>query len=411
MLSLHHNEILKGMFTDATEGIIVSDAKGRIVMANPKALQMFGYSDSEFLTLGIEDLVPQSFKHQHHEHRAHYYDNPTPRSMGVGRDLAAVKKDGNEFPIEISLSYVKSLEQTLIVSFVIDITERKRKDNELRQANELLKKTSFELSKLNQELEQKVQERTLELADMIQKLTESKKEVDTALEKEKALNLLKSRFISTASHEFRTPLATIMSSVSLAGRYAETLDKNNMIKHIERVKKSVNHLTEILNDLLSLDKLEEGGLMAHPEYISVDAFVMTVIDEMRPITKPGQRILFQGLSNQELIFVDKRIMKNILINMISNGIKYSNEHTSIDITIKKSESFLLIDIKDHGIGIPLEDQPHIFERFYRANNSGNMPGTGLGLSIVKKYVEILNGDIRFNSIPNKGTTFYIQIPI
>ena len=135
MLSLHHNEILKGMFTDATEGIIVSDAKGRIVMANPKALQMFGYSDSEFLTLGIEDLVPQSYKHQHHEHRAHYYDNPTPRSMGVGRDLAAVKKDGNEFPIEISLSYVKSLEQTLIVSFVIDITERKRKDNELRQAN------------------------------------------------------------------------------------------------------------------------------------------------------------------------------------------------------------------------------------------------------------------------------------
>lgn len=411
MLSLHHNEILKGMFTDATEGIIVSDVNGRIVLANPKALQMFGYSDAELLTLGIEDLVPPRFKHQHHEHRAHYNDNPSPRSMGVGRDLAAIKKDGTEFPIEISLSYVKSIEQTLIVSFVIDISERKRKDNELRQANELLKKTSFELSKLNQELEQKVQERTLELADMIQKLTESKKEVDTALEKERALNLLKSRFISTASHEFRTPLATIMSSVSLAGRYAETLDKNNMIKHIERVKNSVNHLTEILNDLLSLDKLEEGGLMAHPEYISVNAFVMAVIDEMRPIAKPGQRLLFQGLSNQALIFVDKRILKNILINLISNGIKYSNENTSIDITIKKSEAFMLIDIKDHGIGIPLEDQPHIFERFYRANNSGNMPGTGLGLSIVKKYVEILNGDIRFASIPNKGTTFYIQIPI
>jgi signal transduction histidine kinase len=138
---------------------------------------------------------------------------------------------------------------------------------------------------------------------------------------------------------------------------------------------------------------------------------MGVIEEMRPIAKAGQRLLFQGLSSQELIFVDKRIMKNILINMISNAIKYSNDNTSIDISLKKQANTLSIDVKDHGIGIPLEDQPHIFERFYRANNSGNMPGTGLGLSIVKKYVEILNGDISFSSIPNKGTTFHIHIPI
>jgi signal transduction histidine kinase len=202
-----------------------------------------------------------------------------------------------------------------------------------------------------------------------------------------------------------------MSSVSLAGRYAETLDKNNMIKHIERVKNSVNHLTEILNDLLSLDKLEEGGLIANPEYVSVNTLVTDVIEEMRPIAKAGQRLLFQGLFNQELIFVDKRILKNILINMISNAIKYSNDNTSIDITLNKQSSTLSIDVKDHGVGIPLEDQPHIFERFYRANNSGNMPGTGLGLSIVKKYVEILNGDISFSSIPNKGTTFHINLPI
>jgi signal transduction histidine kinase len=132
---------------------------------------------------------------------------------------------------------------------------------------------------------------------------------------------------------------------------------------------------------------------------------------MRPIAKAGQRLLFQGLFNQELIFVDKRILKNILINMISNAIKYSNDNTSIDITLNKQSSTLSIDVKDHGVGIPLEDQPHIFERFYRANNSGNMPGTGLGLSIVKKYVEILNGDISFSSIPNKGTTFHINLPI
>ena len=299
----------------------------------------------------------------------------------------------------------------LVVSFIIDITERKKKDNELREANELLKKTSFQLSKLNQDLEQKVQERTLELAEMIRKLTESKKEVDTALEKERELNNLKSRFISTASHEFRTPLATIMSSVSLTGKYAESMDKNSMIKHIDRVKSSVNHLTDILNDFLSLDKLEEGAVMANPEYLGLNELIGTITDEIKPIAKAGQRINFTGLLANEQIFIDKRILKNIMFNLIGNAIKYSNENTNIDIKLSRDANTLTIEIKDQGIGIPMEDQAHIFERFYRANNIGNMQGTGLGLNIVKKYVEILKGDIQFKSIPEKGTKFTLKFPI
>jgi PAS domain S-box-containing protein len=411
MENFNHNEILEGMFTDATEGIIVSNSKGQIVLSNPKALQMFGYDNDTMCTLVIEDLVPSRFLHMHKEHRSNYHQNPSPRSMGVGRDLWAKRYDGTEFPIEISLSYVKAVDSMLVVSFVIDITERKKKDNELREANELLKKTSFQLSKLNQDLEQKVQERTLELAEMIRKLTESKKEVDTALEKERELNNLKSRFISTASHEFRTPLATIMSSVSLTGKYAESMDKNNMFKHIDRVKNSVNHLTDILNDFLSLDKLEEGAVMANPEYLGLNELIATITEEIKSIAKAGQRISFAGLVGNDQIFIDKRILKNIMFNLISNAIKYSNENTNIDIKLSKDANTLTIEIKDQGIGIPLEDQAHIFERFYRANNSGNMQGTGLGLNIVKKYVEILKGDIQFKSVPEKGTKFTLKFPI
>ena len=411
MENFNHNEILEGMFTDATEGIIVSDSKGNIVLSNPKALQMFGYDKETMCTLIIEDLVPSRFLHMHKEHRSNYHQNPSPRSMGVGRDLWAKSRDGNEFPIEISLSYVKSFDGMLVVSFIIDITERKKKDNELREANELLKKTTFQLSKLNQDLEQKVQERTLELAEMIRKLTESKKEVDMALEKERELNNLKSRFFSTASHEFRTPLATIMSSVSLTGKYAESMDKNSMSKHIDRVKSSVNHLTDILNDFLSLDKLEEGAVMANPEYLGLNDLLVAITDEIKPIAKAGQRINFTGLLVNEQIFIDKRILKNIMFNLISNAIKYSNENTNIDIKLSRDGNTLTIEIKDQGIGIPLEDQAHIFERFYRANNIGNMQGTGLGLNIVKKYVEILKGDIQFKSIPEKGTKFTLKLPI
>lgn len=411
MEEFKHNEILEGMFTDATEGIIVSNREGCIVLSNPKAHQMFGYDAAQMRELKIEDLMPSRFLPAHKEHRSNYFHSPAPRSMGIGRDLWAKRKDGTEFPIEISLSYVKSNSSMLVVSFIIDITERKKKDMELRQANELLKKTSFQLSMLNQELEQKVQERTLELAEMIRKLTESKKEVDTALEKERELNHLKSRFISTASHEFRTPLATIMSSVSLSGKYAESMDKVNMMKHIDRVKNSVNHLTDILNDFLSLDKLEEGVVMANPEYIVLNSFINSIIDEIKPIAKAGQKINYSGIADNDQIYIDKRIFRNIMINLISNAIKYSNENTLIDIRAGRSAGILTVEIKDQGIGIPLEDQPHIFERFYRANNSGNMQGTGLGLNIVKKYIEILKGEINFKSIPEKGTKFTLKLPV
>jgi PAS domain S-box-containing protein len=408
MSKIDHSEILEGMFTDATEGIIVCNRQGQIILSNPRAQLMFGYDDGEMNTLTMENLMPSELVTED-SRRADELNGM--QAIAIEPDIMARKRDGTRFPAEISLSEVKSKSDMLTVAFIMDITERKKKDDELRMTNEKLKKTSFKLSRLNQELEQKVEERTLELAEMIRKLTKSKKEADMALQKEKELNNLKSRFISTASHEFRTPLATIMSSVALTGKYAESLDKEMMIKHIERVKNSVNHLTDILNDFLSLDKLEEGVVMAHPENIFINQLVNDIIEEIKGIAKEGQRITYDGLEGSEETYIDGKILRNIMVNLISNAIKYSNENTFIEIKARNDQHFLFIDIRDQGIGIPYEDQPHIFDRFYRANNIGNMQGTGLGLNIVKKYVEILSGEITFKSKPDKGTKFSLKIPI
>ena len=406
MSKMDHVEILEGMFTDATEGIVVCDRKGKIILSNPRAQMMFGFTEKEINDLDMRELLPPGLLPDESSLPDDYL-----KYAARGTDLWAKRKDGTEFPVEIGLSSVKSNSQLLTVAFITDITERKKKDDELKMANEKLKKTSYKLSRLNQELEQKVEERTLELAEMIRKLTKAKKETDMALEKEKALNHLKSRFISTASHEFRTPLATIMSSVTLTGKYAESLDKEKMLKHIERVKNSVNHLTDILNDFLSLDKLEEGVVKPHPENILINALMTSIIEEIRAIAKEGQRINYDGPKLDENVYVDPKVLRNIMINLISNAIKYSNENTTIEVKVRIIEYVLHIDIRDQGIGIPLEDQPHIFNRFYRANNIGNMQGTGLGLNIVKKYVELLEGEISFKSKPEKGTTFSLKIPI
>jgi PAS domain S-box-containing protein len=406
-----NDKIYEGMFEDASEGILVSNHKGQIILCNPSAQRMFGYTHDEFLTLNIDQLMPMRFQSHHVHHREGYFANPMPRSMGKGRDLYANHKNGEEFPVEISLSHVKNGEETLVVAFIIDIAERKKKDNQLKKANEMLKKASFQLSKLNQELEQKVQSRTLELAEMIKKLTESKKEVDLALVKEKELNDLKSRFISTASHEFRTPLATILSSVSLAGKYADKQELEKIFKHLDRVKDSVSNLTDILNDFLSLDKLEEGIIQPHPEPTHVYDLIVDLLDTMKGITKSGQVFNYQDETNNEKVFIDVRIFRNLLINLVSNAVKYSEENKTITLKTEFKGQKLFILVQDEGIGIPYEDQSNIFERFYRANNIGNIQGTGLGLNIVKKYIEILNGDITFESEPGVGTRFLIEIPV
>lgn len=403
-------EMLNSLFEYATEGIIICNSNGEIRLANPAAERMFGYEKDELKGKMVEILIPMRHHKVHVKHREGYTHKPEPRAMGASRDLYGIRKDGSEVMVEVSLSPFETSEGKYVMSFVVDVTQRKKNEIELRLAHERQQQTSDALSQLNTELEMKVRERTEELAVAIQRLAQSKREVMRALEKEKELNELKSRFITTASHEFRTPLGTILSSVSLIARYDETADADKRKKHIERIKSSVTNLTEILNDFLSLEKLEEGIIRCNPEPFNLQQLVNDVSDDMRNIAKLGQEISV-NYSGDERVFLDRQLLKNALINLSSNAIKYSPENKPIFIQVERGNDELMISIADRGIGIPEEDQPNVFERFYRAKNSGNIQGTGLGLNIVKKYVELMEGTISFVSKFNEGTTFTITIPL
>lgn len=247
-----------------------------------------------------------------------------------------------------------------------------------------------------------------------QNVTKQKKaenEIRKSLEKEKELNELKSRFVSMASHEFRTPLSTILSSVSLVQKYDTPENEEKREKHIIRIKSAVNNLTGILNDFLSLDKLETGKVENNPVEFDVVKFSEEMTEEMQAVAKKGQRVIYKHNGKNTTVIADKHILKNILHNLLSNASKYSAEETEISFNTFSDKTKLRIEVRDRGIGIPEEEKQHMFERFFRAKNAVNIGGTGLGLNIVKKYTELLDGEIEFESNAGEGTTFTLFVPL
>ncbi len=386
-------ESLNALFEHATEGIIISDKAGKIIKANPSSERLFGYEPGELASKIIEDLVPMRYNHSHVAKREAFNQEPKARSMGNNRDLFALRKDKTEFPVEISLSYYKKEEETLVIAFVIDITERKRHEENIKR--------------LNQELEKKVEERTKVLHEALIELENSKEQLSIALEAEKELNDMKSRFVTMASHEFRTPLSTILSSVSLVNKYNEGDEK--ISKHVQRIKSAVTNMTLILNDFLSAEKLEEGKVFVRKEMVAIEPLAMEVVNEIQGLLKTGQKVHYIHSGNTEA-FCDRQIIRNILLNLISNAIKFSPENKMIQVSTQIMGTGLKIVVADQGIGIPKEEQEHLFERFFRAKNVTNIQGTGLGLNIVAKYVESLNGSVEFKSELNAGTVFTITFP-
>jgi PAS domain S-box-containing protein len=396
-VKMDSKEGLNALFEYATEGILITNSKAEIIKINPSAEKLFGYEPGELLGHKIESLVPHKYQSNHVHHRDKYKANPRARSMGKGMNLSGLRKDGSEFPVEISLCNYTSNNELFVIAFIIDITERK-------QAEEKLKSYSAEL-------ENRVEDRTLMLREAIAELEKTKDEINAALEKEKELNDLKSRFVSMASHEFRTPLSTILSSVSLISKYntSETEDKKQ--KHIARVKSSVSHLTDLLNDFLSLGKLEEGVINCTPVLFDIVEFFHEIVQDLQAVAKEGQAIVYSHDGDNKEVCLDNKLLRNILINLLSNAIKFSPEGKEIILTSKINKSEIEIIVKDCGIGISKEDQQHLFERFYRAQNATNIQGTGLGLNIVSKYIELMNGSITFESELNKGSTFIIKFPL
>lgn len=384
----------------ASIGVAIVDQQQEILLMNPFALRLFGYKIEELAGKKIETLIPSRFHEKHQMHHQNYCDKPQNRPMGLGMDLFAIKKDGTEFPVEVSLGTYKTDKETFVIAFINDITIRKKGEDEIR--------------KLNADLEAKVKERTDELAVTISKLEEQIKETDEvemelrkSLEKEKELGELKSRFVSMASHEFRTPLSTVLSSTYLLQKYTSTEDQPKRDKHIERIVSSVNMLTDILNDFLSVGKIEEGKITPKFCYFNISEHISNLVNEMKPILKKGQEIIYWH-NGEDKTWLDPSLLKHIVMNLLSNAIKFSPEGAAITIETNREDAALMLRVKDQGIGISKEDQQHLFERFFRGTNVTTIQGTGLGLHIVQKYADLMDGETACNSELEKGTAFILK---
>jgi PAS domain S-box-containing protein len=401
---------LASLFENTTEGILLTDDKGKIVMANPASQKMFGYFEEEMQGNNVEMLLPGHIREKHTKLREDFYHHPQNRAMGSGRDLYARHKQDHVFPVEVSLSHYRRNNKLYVIAFIVDITLRKEIEQNLVRKQQELEKVTNDIRKLNTQLEMKVEERTKILQQALQKLEQSQQELHEALDKERELSEIKSRFVSMASHEFRTPLSTVLSSASLLSKYKGEQEQDKRDRHINRIKDSVKHLNDILEDFLSLGKLDEGRIQADPCEFNLKELLAETISDMKLLLKSGQQIQL-GFNGTELIYADKKLLKNILLNLISNASKFSPEGSPIEITSESAEGYETIKVTDHGIGISAEDQKHLFSSFFRGANALNIQGTGLGLHIVKRYTDLMKGTVHLQSILNEGTTITIRIPV
>ena len=373
-----------------------------MVSANRLAHTLFGYTEPEMVGQLIDILVPDTVSAYHERLRRSFNENPQVRAMGHGRDLYAKRKDGTVFPAEISLSYFYQEEELYAVSYILDITFKK-------EAEQKLIEQKSRIEQLNTDLEQKIANRTNALMATLHQLEASKEELSKALAAERELGELKSRFVSMASHEFRTPLSAVLTSAALLEKYTTTEQQDKRQKHVQRIKASVNHLNDILEEFLSVGRLEEGKVEANWALVDVGDLLNDVIIDLQGMLKPGQ-VINCDVQCPQPVRLDPSLLRKIMVNLLSNAIKYSSENNPIDLIGRCERDRTQISVRDHGIGISEDDQKHLFERFFRAKNAINLQGTGLGLHIVAKYMELLHGTIDLSSQLNEGTTVTLTFP-
>lgn len=389
--------LLQAIIENAIDGIITIDDRGRIESINPSGCKLFGYTPDEVVGKNVSMLMPQPDRQHHDQYILRYQHTGEAHIIGKGREVQGLRKDGSTFPFRLGVSEVQYSGRKIYTGFIHDLSKEKEAEDRLKD--------------YATHLEDLVEERTQSLKKSVSALQHAKEEVSLSLEKEKELGQMKSRFVSMASHEFRTPLSSIQLSAVLIEKYAQDFNNPNITKHIGRIKSSVGNLTGILNDFLSLEKLEAGKVEAVFSAFDIVKFGEEITEEMQLIAKQDQHIIYQHTGTASMVKLDQSLLKNCIINLISNAIKYSGEDSFIEFNTEMSENQLTVVVKDNGIGIPEGDQKNLFEAFFRAHNTGNIPGTGLGLNIVTRYAGLMNGTIQFQSKVNQGTSFTLTFPI
>ena len=401
----HENEyVFNVLFEAVSESVIVVDQNQTIVANNAAAENMFGYAKDELQNQHLHILIPKNYHAGHGAHFKSFYKKSSTRQMGANRDLFGAHKDGHKFPVEVGLNPFEISEKKYVMAIVIDITARKNAEAKIQELNALLES---KISKRTFELNNTVDNLKIE----IEKRFKAESKLRKALKKEKELNELKTKFLSLVSHEFKTPLSGMLNAAVLVGKYKKTEMQDKREKHLLTIKNKVHYLDGILNDFLSVERLESGKVNYKFSNFKLNKVVNEVIYNANLMLKSGQHIIYPKDIDNIDVYQDEKILELILSNVLNNAIKYSPENTEIDFKISFKKAIIIFEIKDQGIGIPQKDQKHIFNRYFRAENALTNQGTGIGLNIVKTHLESLGGTIKFTSIADKGSTFSVELPL
>jgi PAS domain S-box-containing protein len=391
-------ERFRTLIEHAPDGMELIDLDGFYVDVNSESSRQLGYSKEELLRMSVFDIDPAVDKNTFNSRV-----KSNPRGERLTFESIHKRKDGTLFPVEVIITKLNVAGTECILSVVRDITERKEaaKKLELYQNNleELVKERTHEIELINRKLLAEI-EKEIEVEVMLKE----------ALAKEKELNELKSRFISTASHEFKTPLTTVLSSVELIQRYGKgwTQEKHN--SHLDKIKVSVDHLTKIIDDVLLISRADDGRLKYSPERLDFELLCRQFIEDAGAKYKGGRSLNFTYFSAEKEIYIDPKLWRFIIVNLLTNAYKYSPERSAIDFSVSVDKKNIMVIVKDKGIGMAPDDAEHLFEPFFRARNSYEIEGTGLGLSIVKRSVDVQGGRISVKTRMGIGTAFEIHVP-
>jgi len=382
--------------------VIITDTKGLIEYVNPKFTELTQYTFEE--AIGKSPAILKSGHTTQAEYKKMW------QTIMAGNEWSGLfhnkKKDGQTFWESAKISPLRNStgEITHFVAIKEDITERAEIEKELEEYRHSLElivaRRTEEIERINKELTSEIEKK---------KMTEIL--LHQSLEKEKELNQLKSRFISIASHEFRTPLTSILSSAELIQRYGKKWEEEKYQEHLNRITNSVDYLTELMDDVLTVSRIESGKIQLNPSRINLFEICNRVVEDFKSKKDSNHQLDFKYDIKEKEFYLDQKQIQIILHNLLSNAIKYSPDGGNIGLSIELHKQQLQISLTDEGLGIPDEDIPHLYEPFHRSLNTENIQGTGLGLSIVKNAVDLHGGTIDVSSKLGEGTKFFITIPV